>query len=68
MLVSSNTSKTDNKSAKPILRSAALKLPPKAVLIRNYAPLRSTDKDNTAHETYCGKTRFPVNQVGILQK
>jgi hypothetical protein len=42
--MSNNISQTAKKSAKPLPSSAAVKLPPKAVLTRNiFAPLRTTD-------------------------
>jgi hypothetical protein len=68
MYVSTNMSKTDNESAKPVPRFASLKLPSKTVLTHNCSSLRGTDKDNSAHETYYGKTRFPPNKVGLQQK
>jgi hypothetical protein len=41
--ISNNISQTAKKSTKPVPTSAAAKLPPKAVLIRNFiAPLRTT--------------------------
>jgi hypothetical protein len=44
--VCNNTSQTAKKSTKPVPTSAAVKLPPKAVLTRNsFAPLRNTDMD-----------------------
>jgi hypothetical protein len=44
--ISNDTSQTAKKSTKPIPTFAAVKLPPKAVLARNFsAPLRATDMD-----------------------
>jgi hypothetical protein len=42
--ISNETSQTTKKSPKPVPTSAAVKLPPKAVLTHNFfAPLRTTD-------------------------
>jgi hypothetical protein len=44
--ISNNASQTAKKSTKPVPTSAVVKLPPKAVLTRNFfALLRTTDKD-----------------------
>jgi hypothetical protein len=44
-------SQTAKKSAKPVPTSAAIRLPPKAVLICNFfAPLRTTDMDIKTNE------------------
>jgi hypothetical protein len=44
--ISNDTSQTSKKLTKPVPTSAAVKLPPKAVLTHNFfAPLRTTDTD-----------------------
>jgi hypothetical protein len=51
--ISNNISQTANKSTKPILISAAVKLPPKSVLSRSsFTPLRTTvmDTETTGSE------------------
>jgi hypothetical protein len=49
--ISNNTSQRAKKSAKPVLTSAAIKLPLEIVLTRNFfAPLRTTDMDTEVTE------------------
>jgi hypothetical protein len=59
--ISNNTSQTVEKSNKPVPISAAAKLPPKALLTRNFfAPVRNADMDTEcicAENTY-GAGRF----------
>jgi hypothetical protein len=63
--ISNDTSQTAKTFTKPVPTSAAVKLPPKAVLTHNFfAPLRTTDMDtettgteNTTEEGGSQKTR-----------
>jgi hypothetical protein len=64
---SNDTSQTAMKSNKPVPTSAAVRLPPKAVLTRNFsAPLRTADMnmETSGIETRCQSRRLPENQVG----
>jgi hypothetical protein len=56
-----DSSQTAQKSTKPVQTSAAVKMPPKAVLTRNFfAPLRTTDMDT---ETTEAENTLPVHEV-----
>jgi hypothetical protein len=57
--ISNNTSQTAKKSTKPVPTS--VKVPPKAVLSRNFfAPFRTTDMDT---ETTAAKNTLPEQEV-----
>jgi hypothetical protein len=68
--ISNNTSETAKKSTKPDPTSTAVKLPPKAVLTRNFfAPFRTTDMDmeTTEAKNTLPEQKAPENQVGRHQ-
>jgi hypothetical protein len=66
--ISNNTSQTARKSTKSVSTSAAVKLPPKAVLTHTFALLRTTDMDTEvlAQRTHYQR-RLPENQAGYHQ-
>jgi hypothetical protein len=68
--ISNNTTQRTKRSTKPDPTFAAVKMPPKAVLTRNFfAPLRTTDVDmeTTGTENTLPEHEAPRKQVGYHQ-